>query len=481
MTATLSLRYKLILSTVLILGAALIFLALPARAAGRGALPSFADLAAKVAPSVVNIRTVKTLKSPPGGKMPVPFGPRGMDPYEFFRRFFGSPGGPGGPMPHPGPFKQRALGSGVIVSPDGYILTNNHVVADADKIMVKLKDGQEVEAELKGRDPKTDLALIKLKKKGHWPAIALGDSDRLRVGDWVLAIGNPFGLEHTVTAGIVSAKGRIIGAGPYDNFIQTDASINPGNSGGPLINLKGELVGINTAIVPQGQGIGFAIPVNLAKSIMEQLRKNGRVIRGWLGVYIQPLSPELAAKFKVSADKGALVADVIKNGPAQKAGIERGDVIVAYDGHKVESAHDLPRLVAQTPVGREVKVKLLRQGRELTLTVKIGELKPEAAASTPGRADILADWGLQVQELNPDLARQLGVKAQKGLVVTGVAPGSAAAQAGLQRGDVILEADRHPVTAPAQLEAALAKLKKDQGLLLLIKRGQNSLFMVLKK
>ncbi len=481
MTVALDLRHKLIISTVLIVGAALVFLALPARAAGKTALPSFADLAAKVAPSVVNIRTVKTLKRPPADKMPVPFGPRGMDPYDFFRRFFGGPGAPGGPMPHPGPFKQRALGSGVIVSQDGYILTNNHVVADADKIMVKLKDGREVEAELKGRDPKTDLALIKLKKKGHWPAIALGDSDRLRVGDWVMAIGNPFGLEHTVTAGIVSAKGRIIGAGPYDDFIQTDASINPGNSGGPLVNLKGELVGINTAIVPQGQGIGFAIPVNLAKNIMEQLRKNGRVIRGWLGVYIQPLSPELAAQFKLPADKGALVADVIKDGPAEKAGIKRGDVIVAYDGQEVKSAHDLPRLVAQTPVGREVKVKLVRQGRELTLAVKIGELKPEAGAPTAGRTDTLADWGLQVQEITPEIARQLGVKADKGLVVTQVAPGTPAAQAGLKRGDVILEADRHQVSAPAQLEAALAKLKKGQGVLLLIQRGQNSLFAVLKK
>ncbi len=474
MTAALNLRYKLILSTVLVGGAAWIFLALLAWAGGKAALPSFAELAAKVAPSVVNIRTVKTLKRP---KMPVPFGP-GMDPYQFFRRFFGAPGGP---MPHPGPFKQRALGSGVMVSPDGYILTNNHVVQGADKIMVKLKDGQVVEAELKGRDPKTDLALIKLKKKGHWPAITLGDSDRLRVGDWVLAIGNPFGLENTVTAGIVSAKGRIIGAGPYDDFIQTDASINPGNSGGPLVNLRGELVGINTAIVPQGQGIGFAIPVNLAKNIMAQLRKNGRVIRGWLGVYIQPLSPELAAKFKLPADKGALVADVVKEGPAQKAGIQRGDVIVAYDGQEVKSAHDLPRLVAQTPVGRKVKVKLLRQGRRLTLEVKIGELKPEVAAAPAGRTDILGTWGLQVQKLTPEIAAQLGVKAEKGLVVTGVSPESAAARAGLQRGDVILEADRHPVSAPAQLEAALARLKKDQGLLLLIQRGQNTLFMVLKK
>lgn len=452
---------------------------------------SFADLAEEVAPAVVNIRTVKTVK---GGPMSGGFNFKGQqgpgqeqqprDLHEFFRRFFGGPGGPGGPgmpgMP-PKEFKQRSLGSGVIIDEEGYVLTNNHVIADADQIMVKLKDGAEYEAEIKGRDKKTDLALIKIKGDKDFPFIKLGDSDKLRVGDWVLAVGNPFGLENTVTAGIVSAKGRFIGAGPYDDFIQTDASINPGNSGGGLIDLDGRLVGINTAIVAQGQGIGFAIPINLAKSVMKQLRDKGKVVRGWLGVYIQPVTKELAEKFDLKKDQGALVADVIDGSPAEKAGLKRGDVIVEYNGEAVKDTHDLPRMVAATPVGDKAKLELVRGGEKKTLTVTIGELKEDQmAAASPGETGEV-DLGMGLQELTPELAKQLGIPKASGLVITGVEPNSPAAEAGLTRGDVILEAAQKQVKSVKQFKKIAGDLKSGDGLLLLIQRREGTLFVVIKK
>jgi len=474
---TRSKRHQAAVLALLLMGAALMCLPSVARAAAPPA--SFADLVAKVSPAVVNIRVEKTLKAPVRG-MPFHRGsqPPGLgDPWEFFRRFF--EGGPGGrPMPMP-PLKQKAVGSGVIVDPAGYVLTNNHVVAGADKVTVHLKDGRTIPAEIKGLDPKTDLALLKLKKKGTYPALPLGDSDQLRVGDWVLAVGNPFGLENTVTAGIVSAKGRVIGAGPYDDFIQTDASINPGNSGGPLINLKGEVVGINTAIVAQAQGIGFAIPINLARKVMEQLKAHGRVVRGWLGIYIQPVTKELAGKFGLKKPHGALVADVVAGGPAEKAGIKRGDIITAFDGQAVKDSHELPRMVAHTKVGKEVKVRLLRQGKPLTVTVKIGELKQEASAGA-GAPSGQPRWGLELQELTPDLAHSLGLESRRGVVITRVLPDSPAAQAGLRRGDVILEADHHQVKGIAELRSVLSKVKKGGSVLLLVRRGKNTLFVVMK-
>ncbi len=451
-----------------------------------GDLPeSFADLAAKVSPSVVNIRTVKTIKTGgggiwrfhgrPGGQQ----GEEGMpDLHEFFRRFFGGPGGPGLPdMPHQ--FKQRALGSGVIIDSEGLVLTNNHVVAGADEIQVKLKGGKVLKAKIIGRDKKTDLALIKVDTDDDLPVLEMGDSERIRVGDWVLAIGNPFGLENTVTAGIISAKGRFIGAGPYDDFLQTDASINPGNSGGALVNMDGELVGINTAIVAQGQGIGFAIPINLAKNIVAQLKERGRVVRGWLGVYIQPLTEELASKFGLKQTEGALVADVIKGSPAQKAGIKRGDVIVAFNGRKVTDTHTLPRLVAGTKVGSRAEVKVLRGGKEISLSVTIGELKEEASGA-PAPFASPQRLGMSLQELTPELAQQLGMPGKKGLVVTAVKPGGPAAEAGLKRGDVILEAAQKKVTTVKQFNRLVAGLKAGEGLLLLIQRGDASLFVVVK-
>ena len=480
------------LRAVLALGAVLVILALAAPLAGAQARPdSFADLVVQVSPAVVNIRTVKTIKRGPapeffqfhgrgggeqgGGDQ----GEEAPDLHEFFRRFFGGPGG-GGQGGRGGEFKQRSLGSGVFVDPQGYLLTNNHVIAEADEIVVVMKDGQEIKAEIVGRDKKTDLALLKAKVAKDQPFLPLGNSDAMRVGDWVLAMGNPFGLENTVTAGIISAKGRIIGAGPYDDFIQTDASINPGNSGGPLVNLKGEVVGINTAIVAQGQGIGFAIPVNLAREVMTQLRSQGKVTRGWLGVYIQPVTKELAEKFKLETTDGVLVADVVKDGPAAKAGLQRGDVIVEFEGKPLKDWHSLPRLVAETAVGREVKLKVVREGRPRPLTAIVGELKdeqPEAKTEEPSRAQL----GLTLQKLTPELAQQLGIpKAKAGLVVTGVQSGGPADEAGIRRGDVILEAAQKPVASPDQFGQIAGKLKPGEGLLLLIQRQEATLFVVVK-
>jgi len=473
----------------LVAGLALLLAAAPP--AGAQARPdSFADLVVQVSPAVVNIRTVKIVKRGPmpdffqfhgrGGDQGGEPGEEMPDLHEFFRRFFGGPGGPGGPGKG-GEFKQRSLGSGVFVDPQGYLLTNNHVIAEADEIVVVMKDGQEVKAEIVGRDKKTDLALLKVKGRSELPFLPLGNSDEMRVGDWVLAVGNPFGLENTVTAGIISAKGRIIGAGPYDDFIQTDASINPGNSGGPLINLKGEVVGVNTAIVAQGQGIGFAIPVNLAREVMNQLRTTGRVTRGWLGVYIQPVTKELAEKFKLEGTDGVLVADVVKDGPADKAGIQRGDVIVEFEGKPLKDWHSLPRLVAETPVGREVRLKVMREGRSRPVTAIVGELKDEQPEAAQAEEPAKVQLGLTLQRLTPELAQQLGIpKARKGLVVTGVQNGGPADEAGLRRGDVILEAAQKPVDSLDQFGRLAGKLKPGEGLLLLIQRQEATLFLVVK-
>ncbi|MCG2766749.1 MAG: DegQ family serine endoprotease [Desulfarculaceae bacterium] len=482
-------KARLAAKPALVLLALIMALALAVPAGAKYVPDSFADLAGKVSPAVVNIRIVKTIKQDPmNGVMPFPGqqqgpdqeGQQGQPPdlHEFFRRFFGQ-GGPGGNA-QPREFKQRALGSGVIVGPKGYVITNNHVVAGADEIIVRLKGGEEWPAKIIGRDPKTDLALIKIDAKHDLPFLPLGDSDKLRVGDWVLAVGNPFGLEHTVTAGIISAKGRIIGAGPYDNFLQTDASINPGNSGGPLINLQGQVVGINTAIAPQGQGIGFAIPVNTTKTIMAQLRDKGRVIRGWLGVTIQPVTKVLAEKFGLDEPVGALVADVVPGSPADKAGIKRGDVIIGYEGKTVKDMHALPRLVAETKVGSEVSLEVVREGKKRPLQVTIGELKAEAPTSPKATPQSEVKLGMGLQELTPDLAKQMGMAGKKGLIVTSVEQGGPAAEAGLMRGDVILEAAQKPVTQVSQFKDMAGKLKAGEGLLLLIQRRDSTLFLVIK-
>jgi len=323
-----------------------------------GAKPfSFADIVRHEKPAVVNIST--TQKSSPG-EIPLP----GDHPP--LGDFFGNT--------LPKEFRGQSLGSGFIIKKDGIILTNNHVVEKADKIIVRLSDEREFEAKVIGRDERTDLALIKIKDSQSLPVVRLGDSDQLDVGEWVIAIGNPFGLEQTVTVGIVSAKGRAIGTGPFDDYIQTDASINPGNSGGPLFNTNGEVVGINTAINPSGQGIGFAIPINQVKKIVDQLEKYGKVSRGWLGVMIQELNDDLARSFRLKEKKGALISDVFENSPAAKAGLERGDVIIEFDGKKINQMRMLPPIVAETPIGKEVQLKTIRNGGERTLTVKIEEM-----------------------------------------------------------------------------------------------------------
>ncbi len=337
-----------------------------AAAAVQGAPPSFADLVERFSPAVVNIRVTKverTALGGPGTEEDTPLG-------QFFGRFFGN-----GPQGQPVP--QRGAGSGFILSKDGYVVTNNHVVEGAREIVVTLADRDEYPATVVGRDPKTDLALLKINPKKDLPAATLGDSGGVRVGDWVVAIGNPFGLANTVTAGIVSAKGRVIGAGPYDDFIQTDASINPGNSGGPLFNLRGEVVGINTAVVASGQGIGFAIPVNTAKLVVPELKAAGRVTRGWLGISVQEVTNDLQKALALPDRKGALVAGIASGGPAERAGLRPGDLIRRYGGKSVEDSAHLPAVVAATPAGKKVTIAVLRDGREQDLVVTIGRMPAE--------------------------------------------------------------------------------------------------------
>jgi len=336
---------------------------------------TLAPLVEEVKPAVVNISTTQAPRQSRRG-FRAPF--RGQEPFEdFFERFFG------GPMPQESR-PQQSLGSGFLIDKDGFILTNNHVIENAGMIMVKLANEKDYEAKVVGRDPRTDLALIKINARADLPVVQLGDSDALRVGDWVLAIGNPFGLGQTVTAGIVSAKGRVIGQGPYDDFIQTDAAINPGNSGGPLFNTKGEVVGINTAIFSQSGGnigIDFAVPINMAKSLVPQLKAKGRVSRGWLGVSIGPVTDEAAKELKLKDKKGALVMEVVERSPADRAGFQQGDVIVSYDGKDVAGPADLPRLVASTPIGKEVSLRVIREGRSLDIKATIREFREDATPS----------------------------------------------------------------------------------------------------
>ena len=429
--------------------------------------PAFVSLAEQLKPAVVNIGTAKTVK-PKAPMYPGPQGPGGDMFEEFFERFFRN-------APQ-SPHKQRSLGSGFIISQDGYILTNDHVVDGADEIKVKLSDGREFTGEIRGLDPKLDLALIKIEAGENLPVARLGDSEAIKVGEWVMAIGNPFGLEQTVTVGIVSAKGRVIGAGPYDDFIQTDASINPGNSGGPLFNVQGEVIGINTAIVAQGQGIGFAIPVNMAKQIIPQLRDEGHVTRGWLGVTVQALNKELADSFGLDSTHGALVNEVINDSPADKAGLKRGDIIVEYDGKQVGELNDLPRLVAATPVGETVKVKVFRDGKERTVKVQIGRLDD-------GKAELAADagesggaLGLTVVNVTPELVERYSLESDQGVLITRIDPEGPAAEANLRVGDLVVEADGKEVGSVKEFEGLVDKMAAGKVLRLLIQRRATLLY-----
>jgi len=426
---------------------------------------SFADLAERVSPGVVNIATSRTVVSN---------APRSLE--EFF---FGMPFGMN-PNFEGTPRKIPSLGSGFVISEDGYVVTNNHVIENMDKITVIFADESEVDAEVVGRDPKTDIALLRVKTDKKLFALPLGDSSAVRPGDWVVAIGNPFGLEHTVTAGIVSAKHRVIGGGNYDDYIQTDAAINPGNSGGPLLSLAGEVIGINTAINPQANTIGFAVPIDMAKSILPQLRTAGHVTRGWLGVMIQKITPDLAEALDLKDETGALVSKVVPDGPADKAGIERSDVIVEFDDQAIEDLSELPRVVAETPVGKTVDVVVLRDGKRKKLRAKVGELEePELTelASATGKGP--AAFGLRVQDLNPDLAEQLGLDSTDGVLITAVEPGSPADDANLRRGDVILEVDKSKIDDVDDLRAQLDSA--DDRALFLIRRGDSTIFVPLKR
>lgn len=422
---------------------------------------SFTHLAEKAGPSVVNIRTVKTVESQ-GQVFRHFFGPQdphGQSPFDdFFERFFDGN--------DPREFKQRSLGSGFILDSEGYIVTNNHVIENADQIQVKLKNGNEYDAEIIGTDPNTDLALIKIESDKKLPALELGDSDAIKIGEWVVAIGNPFGLEHTVTAGIVSAKGRVIGAGPYDDFVQTDASINPGNSGGPLLNMKGEVIGINTAIVAGGSGIGFAIPSSLAADIISQLKQSGEVTRGWLGVGIQELNDELREYYNV--DSGVLVSQVFAGDPADKAGMKPNDIIIEVNGQAVDSPRELSRTVAEIRPGQKAEIKFIRDGKTKTLNIELAKRQEDMIA---GRTEGLgpgsmkdSGLGLDVTDITPEIAKQYNLEDTQGVIVNQVARQSKADEAGFQKGDIIREINHKKIDSVKDLQKIIENAKQGDSL-----------------
>lgn len=425
------------------------------------------DVSARVKPGVVTVFSEKVVNATnPFEGMPF------QDP--FFRRFF--------QMPEPrGERREQGLGSGVIVSKEGYVLTNNHVIDGAEKIRVELSDDRSFDAKVVGKDPKSDVAVLKIEGK-NLPVVPFGNSDDLRVGEWVLALGNPFGLQHTVTAGIVSAVGRgNVGIVDYEDFIQTDAAINPGNSGGALVNLRGELVGINTAIATRSggyQGVGFAIPINMARNILDQLVETGRVSRGFLGVIIQDIDENLADAMGLDGTRGVLIGEVQEDSPAEKAGIERGDVVLSVDGRDVGSTDELRNRIAQTLPGTDVRLKVLRNGKERTIRVKLGELDQDSpVTAAESVSDVL---GMDVQAMTPDLAARLGVNDADGVVVTDVKPGGPAQRGGIRRGDLVIEVNRKPVRSVKDYGAALKGVGKGDSVLLLVRRGGRTFFVGLQ-
>ncbi len=426
------------------------------------ALPDFATLAERISPSVVYISTVSDESRRGMSRR------GGSDPFE---HFFQRP-------------PSRGLGSGFVLDEDGYIITNHHVVEDATKVVVRFNDEAEYEAEVVGTDAKTDIAVIKIDGAEGLVPVALGDSDQLRVGEWVLAIGNPFGLEYTVTAGIVSAKGRHInrpGRNAYDDFIQTDAAINPGNSGGPLVNMSGQVVGINSAIFSRSGGnigIGFAIPINMARQFVPQLKEHGHVTRGWLGVLIQPVDTDIAESLELPEAAGALVAKVFPDSPADEGEVKVGDVIIEFDGRPVKKSLDLPSMVAETEVSKSVEVVVLRDGERKSLTIEIGKLEADAAEARPVRAKAL---GLSVQDITEEVARELELGPDpQGVVVTAVANGSPAERAAIRPGDVIEQIGREPVSSSKEFRRLLAERDEGDSVIVLVRRGDQSLFKVIK-
>ena len=448
----------------------------PAHVAKAQSMPDFVDLAAKLSPAVVNISTDEG-SEPAEGVEPSPEeAPHGFEPHSHgpFEEF--------GNAPH-----SKALGSGFIITKDGYILTNEHVVENPGTVTVTTQDGRNYVAKIIGHDEKSDIALLKIDAKHDLAVAPLGHSDDLKVGEWVMAIGNPFGFDHSVTAGIVSAKGRFI-PGNYENFIQTDASINPGNSGGPLIDLRGDVVGVNCAIYTHtgaSMGIGFAVPIDLVKEELPQLKNSGKVVRGWLGVYIQKVTPELAESLGLADSRGALVAKVLDNGPAKAAGVKRGDVIVAFDNQQVDDSRELPLLIGRTDLGHKGTLKVIRDKHTLDLPVTITQShEPEiiAAEEKPGKPDLGAGspFGLHVKDLSPDLAKELGVDAPVGVVISSVQPGSRGDEAGLRARDVIIEVNRAAVKNVDAYQSALKASAKGKIVLLLVKRGDATVYVTVK-
>ncbi len=439
---------------------------------------AFAKVVQKARPAVVFIRVEKTVeKSTAQG----PF--NYMDPFDFFndpffQRFFG----PRFHRPQPKrKFKERGQGSGFIVDKKGYILTNNHVVGGADLIEVRLFDGREFKAKIIGTDPQSDVAVIKIDADDDLPVLPLGDSDKLQVGEWVIAVGNPFGLSESVTVGVVSAKGRNrIGINDYEDFIQTDAAINPGNSGGPLINIRGEAIGMNTAIFSRSggyMGIGFAIPINMAKAVMRQLIEKGKVVRGWLGVVIQEIDEDLAKSFGLEKPEGVLVTEVADDSPAKRGGLKQGDIILQLNGQKVKDVGDLRNRIALTPPGTKVKLLVLRDGKKKLLVVKIGE-KPGETAVAGVRHSILKKLGLSIQDLTPELAEQFGYKEGQGVLVSEVEPGSPAERAGIRAGFLIEEVNRVRVHNVKECMEALRKSKRR--VLLRLTDGEFTRYVVIR-
>ncbi len=429
----------------------------------------FEIVAKDVQGAVVNINTEQIIHN------------AGMQMEDPFRQFFGGQDPFGsffGQAPHD--MKQKSLGSGFLVDPSGYILTNNHVVDNASKIKVKLDDGRIMDAKVIGTDPQTDLAVLKINGSG-FHTLQLTNSDQVQVGDWVLAFGSPFGLQNTMTAGIISAKGRVIGAGPYDNFLQTDAAINPGNSGGPLVNLNGEVVGINTMIASENggfQGIGFAIPSSMANQIYTQIVKNGKVTRGWLGVTIQSMTPELAKSFSIEPDRGVLIADVEANGPAAKAGLQSGDIILEYNGKQLHGANDLSLAVAESKVGVPANMKVLRNGKEMTMEVRVGERPTEMAQTSMSSGEHeRGKLGITVENVTPESARQMKLSSSSGALVTEVQPGSPADDGGVRPGDVVKAVNQTPVNSASDLVAATQNLKSGDTVRLRVERQGKILFL----
>jgi serine protease Do len=434
---------------------------------------AFSEIVSAVSPAVVNISTTKVLRRDTDSFLEDPF-------FDFFRPFHD--------LRIPKKWKEQSLGSGVVVSPDGFIITNNHVVEKSDEIKVTLLDKRTFRGKIVGADPKTDIAIVKI-DASNLPTIPWGDSEQLQVGEFVLAIGNPYGLSHTVTMGIISAVGRAnVGVADYEDFIQTDAAINPGNSGGPLVNIKGELIGINTAIFSRTggyQGIGFAVPSDMVRPIMSQLIQKGKITRGWLGVTIQELTPELSQKFGLEKSKGALVSDVAKGSPAEKSGVMRGDIILEFNGKEVKDVGNLRNMVAQSKVGSDVSIKILRSGKEYTLRLVIAELPREVAEAVPSNlTDDLesgALTGLNVMSLTKEIAKQLGfTKDEKGVIVVRVDPSSPADEAGIKKGDVIKEVDKKQVDNLEDFNRIVSNLKRNDTVLLFITRGDQKFYVTLR-